>query len=423
MDLALAYVKGCWETLCQISPALLGGFLAAGIISAFLSEDFIRRHLGGGGFMGTLKAALLGVPMPLCSCGVLPVAASLKRSGASRGAVVAFLISVPQTGADNILVVWSLLGPLFAIYSPLSAFLSGLFGGMVCEYLGGGSKEPLEAAKASEGEGATPKRGLGAILEYSFVTLVDDIAGALLAGICVAGLVSVAIPDGWIAAHLGPGIGSMLLMLLVGIPLYVCSSGSVPIAAAFIEKGASAGAALVFLITGPVSNAAGIAAIGKMLGVRTAVLYVASILVFAFGSGLLLNELYALMPSLAASSASHVHAHGAEALGLFNVASAITMLSLIATSMLKKLFKQTAMPEAGEGKGAAMKVKVRGMSCNHCVRSVEKALSGMPGVSSVQVDLKNGEASLFSSEPSSLPSFGKVKLAIEELGFECDRAE
>lgn len=409
MDLAISYLSSCWWTLAQMAPALLAGFLAAGAIAAFISESFIKRHLGGKGLMPIAKSALLGVPMPLCSCGVLPVAAALKRSGASRGALVAFLISVPQTGADNILVVWSLLGLAFAIYSPISAFLSGLFGGAVCEYFGG-DKEASGHEEASLGI-EKPAKSLSSILKYSFGPIVDDIAGAILLGVAIAGILSLAIPDGWISAHLGPGAGSMLLMLLIGIPIYVCSSGSVPIAAAFVAKGASPGAALVFLITGPASNAAGISAIAKMLGIRTAALFVASLVVFAFASGLLMNFLFGFLPQSLVQAPAHVHGEGS---GLLQNICGIALLALLLFSFVKGFFK--AKPKAKEG---SIVLKIDGMSCKHCQNAVAEALSKLPGTAKVEVDLKGGLAYLEPSDPAHPPAIDDAVKAVESLGFKC----
>lgn len=415
MAIVYEYFLSCWWTLLQMAPALLAGFLAAGIISAFMSEAFIRRHLGGKGFAPIAKAALLGVPMPLCSCGVLPVATALKRSGASRGAIVAFLISVPQTGADNIFVVWSMLGLAFAIYSPLSAFLSGLFGGVICEYFGG-RKMHDESGAATLGI-EKPERKLMPILKYSFLTLVDDIAGALLLGIAIAGIVTVAIPDGWISTHLGKGLGPMLLMLLAGIPIYVCSSGSVPIAAAFMEKGASAGAALVFLITGPASNAAGIAAISKMLGLRCAILFLVSLVIFAFGSGMMLNLIYETLPASAVQVHTHAHDRGGNT--LFQLFCGVLLLALIMYSLLKSFY---ATKNKSFIKDGTLILQVTGMTCNHCAKSVKETLTALPGCGDVEVDLKSGRVYIEASgDCGDNTSVEMVKEAVEKLGFKCEQ--
>jgi len=407
------YLIACWSTLLQMAPALLLGFLAAGIISAFMSEGFIRRHLGGRGLAPIAKAALLGVPMPLCSCGVLPVAAALKRSGASRGAVVAFLISVPQTGADNIFVVWSLLGLTFALYSPVSAFLSGLFGGTICQYFGGNEVKNGNTNDSFNIE--RPQKSLVAILKYSYITLLDDIAGALLLGVGIAGLISVVVPNDWISDHIGSGIGSMVLMLLAGIPIYVCSSGSVPIAAAFMEKGASAGAALIFLITGPASNAAGLAAISKLLGLRCLVLFLFSLVLFAFGSGFLLNWLYSFLPAAATLPPPHVHGSGINT--PFQLICGVLMLLFILHSLGKRLFRKTTATAPG-----AIILKIEGMSCNHCARSVREALLAQEGIANVEIDLRNELAHIIPDATGANIDIHVLCDKVEKLGFKCEKA-
>jgi hypothetical protein len=413
MQALISYPLACWTILVQIAPALLLGFVAAGIISAFLSEAFVKRHLGGGGLWPVVKAALIGVPMPLCSCGVLPVATALKRSGASRGALVAFLISVPQTGADNMLVVWSMLGALFAIYSPISAFLSGIFGGTLCQLFG---EEHGEKAKdgGSSGEGVStaPAKNPKAILEYSFTTLVDEIAGALVVGILIAAAISILIPDGWMARYLGPGAGSMLLMLVVGLSIYVCSSGSVPIAAAFVAKGASPGAALVFLISGPASNSSAIAVLFKLLGLRNTMIYLGSLGIFAFASGFLLNWLYTLFPH-SEFLAVPQHVHGTEGSSLFGTLCAVFLLFLLAYSILKR-FKTQEKPVKPDG---AIVLKVEGMSCNHCANTVRLALESVSGIASARVDLKAGIAYLTPLDPSKAPRMDELLKALEANGF------
>ncbi len=131
MDIAREILLKTWETLVEMSPFLLFGFLVAGILYVFIRPELVERHLGGRGILQVVKASLLGVPLPLCSCGVIPVSASLRRHGAGRGATTSFLISTPQTGVDSIMVTLSLLGPVFAIFRPLFAFVSGIFGGAV----------------------------------------------------------------------------------------------------------------------------------------------------------------------------------------------------------------------------------------------------------------------------------------------------
>ena len=314
-DLAIQLAREFWLLLGEMAPWLLFGFLVAGVLSVFLRPETIERHLGGRGIGSSLKAAAFGVPLPLCSCGVIPVAASLRRHGASRGATAAFLLSTPQTGVDSILVTFSLLGPVFAVVRPVVAFLSGVIGGLAVDLLG----DEREAPTAPAPEAATPLPLPAAppagdpagetctdaccaaepgepwwrrVLEYGFVTLPEDLARPLLLGILVAGLIGLLVPEDLFAGILGHGIVPMLAMMVIGIPIYVCATGSVPVAAALIAKGVCPGAALVFLMTGPATNSATIATVWKILGRRAALAYLAVVALTALGSGLLLDAAF-----------------------------------------------------------------------------------------------------------------------------------
>ena len=249
-----------WGTLCEMAPYLLLGFLVAGLLSVFISPEIVERHLGGRGMWPVVKAALLGVPLPLCSCGVIPVAASLRRHGASRGATTAFLLSTPQTGVDSIVVTYSLMGGLFALIRPVAAFITGLVVGWFVDVLtahnyGKPVVPPLPCTEACCAPTARPKNNILRALHYGFFVLPRGIGNALIVGLLVSGVIAAFVPDDFFAGVFGTGIVGMLIMMAIGIPLYVCATGSIPVAAALMMKGVSPGAALVFLMTGPATNA------------------------------------------------------------------------------------------------------------------------------------------------------------------------
>jgi uncharacterized membrane protein YraQ (UPF0718 family) len=300
-----------------MAPFLLFGFLVAGILSVCISPQWVERHLGGNGFGPVLKASLFGVPLPLCSCGVIPVATSMYRHGASRSATTAFLLSTPQTGVDSIAVTYAMLGPVFAIFRPIVALLTGLVGGAVVRFFdkpdatiaGDRTTHPactqeccLEKSKHSP---------LLRVLRYGFVTLPLDIALPLLIGILIAGVIAAIVPQDRLVAYIGGGAISILLMMAAGVPIYVCATASVPIAVGFMHMGASPGAALAFLIAGPATNAAAFTTIVKVLGRRTAILYILTVAISAFGCGLLLDWLFPLLrQSLPTAADSHSHPGG-----------------------------------------------------------------------------------------------------------------
>ena len=343
-----------------MSPYLLFGFFVAGLLSLLVSRRMVERHLGGRGVWPLLKATLFGIPLPLCSCGVIPVSMSLHKHGASKGATVSFLLSTPQTGVDSILVTYSLLGPLFAVFRPLVALVTGMVGGVLVNLFGqgpedGGQKTEDRGRRAEDGGQRNPPsvtsdaqvqanaaepadEGPGEILswrqrlrdamEYSFVTLPRDIGKPLLAGLAVAAAIAAIVPDDFFAERLGRGLPAMLLMMAVGIPIYVCASASVPVAAALILKGLSPGAALVFLMTGPATNAAGLATIWNALGRRVAILYLLTVAGCALAAGITLDLLVGRIDIAAMS-----HAHEMIPPLVQNL-SAILLLALLAYAFL-----------------------------------------------------------------------------------------
>ena len=288
MDLLLNILKEIWLVTVEMAPYLLFGFLMAGILSVLISRDYVRRHLGGRSWTGALKAALVGVPMPICSCGVIPLAASLRKQGASRSATASFLASTPQTGIDSLMITYALLGWVFALFRAVVAFISGILCGVAVAAV------PEQEDEPSENENppplTTPKEPiLLRMLKYGFITLPRDISKAMVFGIIISGIISGLIPENFFADYMGDSPWAMLLMLVIGIPLYVCSSASVPIALAFIKAGLSPGAALVFLITGPATNAATLTTLWKIIGKKQLVVFLTTLALCALAAGFLMN--------------------------------------------------------------------------------------------------------------------------------------
>lgn len=322
-----------WSVFAEMSPYLLFGFFVAGLLSMLVSRKMVERHLGGAGVLPLFKAAIFGVPLPLCSCGVIPVSMSLHKQGASKGATISFLLSTPQTGVDSILVTYSLLGPVFAIFRPLVALVTGVVGGVLVNLFGRDAAVPVQPADPP-GNGApnpTWKKKFLDGMKYAFVTLPRDIGKPLLLGLAIAAIISALTPDDFFADKLGRGLPAMLVMMAVGIPIYVCASASVPVAAALILKGLSPGAALVFLMTGPATNAAGLTTIWNVMGRRTALLYLATVAGCALGAGLLLD---ALVYNTAVEVVSHAH-HMIPP--LVEHLAAFTLLALLAYAFAGRL--------------------------------------------------------------------------------------
>jgi uncharacterized membrane protein YraQ (UPF0718 family) len=284
-----------WDTIEVMSPYLLFGFGIAGLLSVMISPATVEKHLGGSRAGSVIRAALFGVPLPLCSCSVIPVTASLRRNGAGRGAATAFLLSTPQTGVDSIMVTYALLGPVFALFRPIVAFITGLIGGLTVNRMqadpnGDESRATTSTESCCSKNTTAPQSIMWRVFHHGFVTLPKDVGRSMLLGVLIAGAITTFMPESLLTRHLGGGILSMLVMMLVGIPIYVCATASVPIAAVLIAKGVSPGAALVFLMTGPATNAASIAAVWQMMGRRTAIIYLATTALTALASGLLLDQ-------------------------------------------------------------------------------------------------------------------------------------
>lgn len=319
MHLIMELASESWRLLADAAPYVLLGLISGGLLKAFLDPEWVARHLGRGRVKPVLKAALWGVPLPLCSCGVLPAAAALKKQGANSGATTAFVIATPESGADSIAISYALLDPILTVVRPLAAFITATLAGLAENCLGrdrlgsrqdaaSGAPAPpahlnlaaptcgCRAATPTSGQEPAPPQGLAARLRlglgYALGELWADLAPWFLLGLLLAGLVAVLAPGDLLARHLGGGISAMLLMLLLAVPLYVCATASTPIAAALILKGVSPGAALVFLLAGPATNLATLTVLVGLLGRRATAIYLASIVGCAVALGLAVDWLY-----------------------------------------------------------------------------------------------------------------------------------
>lgn len=431
--LFLDILRETWTVTGQMAPYLLFGFLAAGALSAFVSPAWLERHLGGHGFMPVMKSVLLGVPLPLCSCGVIAVTASIRQHGASRAAATGFLLATPQTGVDSILATWGMLGPLLGVVRPLIALASGLLGGLMVMLFGepeesGANRKPVSAA-ACCGDGCHPaeaprRDGLAAktghALHYGLVTLPGDIARPLIVGMLIAGAISALVPPDSLAPYIGGGIGAMLAMIVVGVPLYVCATASIPLAVGFIHMGASPGAALAFLIAGPATNAATLATVWKMMGRRTALLYLASVFITALLAGLGFD---ALAGSFGMAGNDHGHEHHAMAAEAGSPLMAALLVLVVAWSLLEsrvlmavrpKAHSETDKAPAENAPKRSLTLSVKGMTCSHCRAAVERALQEADPAAEVTVDLGAGRAVVTGGETAT----EELLRAVAGLGYD-----
>ena len=253
MSIVTDFFKEFYTLVSEMAPYLLFGFLFAGLLKAFFPAEGIERYMGKRNFRSVFNAAMLGVPLPLCSCGVIPTAVSFYRSGASKGATTSFLISTPQTGVDSMLATYSLLGLPFALIRPVAALVTGLVGGVASHAL---DKDQVSPAEMNPDRGLVkvkqtfPQR-MTTVVKYGFGELVEDIVKWLLIGLFAAALLSMLIPESFFTKYVGNRWIEMLVVLAASAPLYICATGSIPLAAVLLMKGLSPGAALVFLMAGP----------------------------------------------------------------------------------------------------------------------------------------------------------------------------
>ncbi len=341
--------------LVNSSIFILFGFFIAGLLKGFLPKNFVSKHLGMGKYLSVIKASALGVPLPLCSCGVLPAAAGLREDGANKGATAAFLISTPETGIDSIAVSWALLDPIITIFRPVAAFFTAIITGITINLLKWGEKEvisPIDthcphcASKPEiksccsqshdlEEGGVVNKLKTG--MSFAFGDLFDGIAKWFLFGIVLAGVIDVFLSPHLIANYLGTGIGSMLLVLAVSVPIYICATASTPIAAALALKGLSPGAALVLLLAGPATNAATMTVVTKLLGKKTTALYVGVIALVSLLFGIIANHIY-MVSGL--STSSWITSGTMAEKGFLYPLSAIALLLLSTKTFFREIKKK-----------------------------------------------------------------------------------
>lgn len=341
-----------WLVLTQMAPWLLGGFFIAGVLSQVLDTERIGRWLGKGGVKSVVGAALVGAPLPLCSCSVLPVATSLRKEGASRGATSAFLISTPETGVDSVSVTWGLLGPFMAIARFLSSILTAIVTGLAVNFTPE-DKEPAPEALPSccmhpeeepapksccESEAAEAKSPgfLARVFRYAYVDMMDDLAETLLLGLALAALAAALLPAELLDSAVMSGPGAYFLMLIIGVPLYVCASASTPIAAALIAKGLSPGAALVFLLAGPATNLATVAVLKKALGSAAAVVHLTTLALMTLAFGFLVDSWgieVGLLETIPCADGHAHHQHTSFGADLLGSSAALLLLALIGAAL------------------------------------------------------------------------------------------
>lgn len=418
------YVKGfghdLFMILSEMAPYLLLGFFFAGLLHLLFPKKKVRKYMGQNNFRSILNASMLGVPLPLCSCGVIPTGISFHKHGASKASTVSFLISTPQTGVDSIFVTYSMLGLPFALIRPVIAFLTGLFGGIITKKVDPepGNQNQLNNDNDEElPAGFIPR--IKEMFRYSFVEFLQDISNWLIIGLLIAALISVFVPDDFFGDKIPNDFIGMILILIVSIPVYVCATASVPVAAVLMLKGLSPGAALVFLMAGPATNAATITMIGKVLGKKSLIGYLGAIITGALLSGLFIDNFLPQEWFRVSAHYNHIgHDHTGMLPAWLQTGSAIVLLLLLLNGYIRKFLttrKIRLQSEAPSGFSTSniKTLQVGGMTCNHCKANVENSIKSSEGVEDATVDLLSGKVII----KGNAINLEQIKSGIESIGY------
>lgn len=416
VDYIINYFTVLWNLTVDMAPYLLLGFLFAGLLKVFLPQNLMNKYLGKSSFKSVVNASLLGIPLPLCSCGVLPAGISLYKNGASKGASTSFLISTPQTGVDSILVTWSMLGLPFALIRPIAALFTGVFGGVMTNKLD--EEKKYNSEEHEEFKAVKQKPSLKAILDYAFVEMMADIAKWLVIGLLIAALISVLIPDNFFQEFRMSGLIGMIVILIASIPLYICATSSVPIAAVLLMKGLSPGALLVFLMAGPATNAATMTVVGKNLGKKTLIIYLSALIIGSLAFGLVIDYFLPGKWFLPVMDMTGGHEHGFLPYW-FSFGSAIILTALVINSFIKQYRdkmkskkKQAEMPQFTMNI-PAMVIGVEGMTCEHCKAKVENGLRNQENITNAIADIEHNTVKLYGNDVDTK----KIGGLIQELGY------
>jgi uncharacterized membrane protein YraQ (UPF0718 family) len=382
MELISSFLTSTARVVGESAPFLLIGFLLAGLFRAVVPERWVIRMLGADRFRSVILASLFGVPLPLCSCSVIPAVMALRQKGASRGAAASFLISTPETGIDSISITYALMDPIMTIARPIAAFLTAVVSGSMVNIWGGAETAgDVEAATSKEGGGLSGADGevaatcscgdgcaeviaappetlaaeagcgcedscheaelesepasggtsVGEGVRYAFGPLLDDLAIWLLLGFAISGAIVVFIPEGFLE-QIPSGWISSGLMVIIGTPVYICASAATPVAAALIAKGLDPGAALVLLMVGPATNATTILVVSRFMGKRILAIYLIGVAASALVAGFLINAIYS---TTTIETATEIPVSLAEPLTPLKIFAAAVLLLLLARSALR----------------------------------------------------------------------------------------
>ena len=372
MEYLIAFGTALFDLSNAMAPYILFGLLFAGVLHETVPESLVTKHLGKESVASVIKSTIFGVPLPVCSCGVIPLATSIKKSGASKGATLSFLISTPITGVDSILATYGMFGWIFTLYRVVTSMVIAIIAGVLTNIFDKEEMEekpkaffsavnnttkpstvgissfnatplnsmitaPKENSCCASGSCDTDKKqrfSMIKALRYAFVTLLGDIAKPLFWGLIIGALITVAIPQNLSDILVEYSWLSYIIVIAIAVPMYVCATASLPIAVGLMLSGVSAGAAFVFLSAGPATNTVTIGVVKKMLGTKSLYIYLGSIVVGSVLFGLGLDYVFSISDI---NPMSLVHMD--EEAGLISIASSVVLWGFVGYFILKPYFK------------------------------------------------------------------------------------
>ncbi len=345
MEFITTFFTTLFDLSNEMAPYILFGLLFAGILHELVPDTIVKNHLGQNSFLSVIKAAVFGVPLPVCSCGVIPLAAGLKKSGASNGSVLSFLISTPITGVDSILATYGMFGWAFTIYRVVTSVVISIIAGIIANFY---TKKEIEQTVEEEhtsccsgssccstsdsscSDEESKKFSLKGVFKYAFITLLGDIASPLLVGLVLGALITIAIPQNLSEILLEYSWLSYVIVIIIAVPMYVCATASLPIAAGLMLAGVSPGAAFVFLSAGPATNTVTIGVVKEMLGKTTLYIYLGTIIVGSVLFGFVLDY---VMSGVDIKEMIDLH----EEAGMIAIVSSVVLWGLVLYFVFKSI--------------------------------------------------------------------------------------
>ena len=402
------YFEALLDISMEMAPYLLLGFLLAGVMKVFLPQNFVNKYMGKGNRWSVINAALIGVPLPLCSCGVIPTGISFYKNGAGKGASVSFLVSTPQTGFDSIMITYSLLGLPFALLRPVIAFITGIFSGLVTDAVT--RKDVVEPQQKVMAHSYENGHKWGKLLHYALEEFLMDIAKWLIIGLMLAALITVVVPDEFFMNYLNNSWISMLVILVVSMPLYICATASVPIAAALMLKGLSPGAALVLLMAGPATNAATMTVIKQTMGTKTLFVYLATIISGALVSGFIIDTFlpvsWFMLPAELLQGQHHILPEW------LHISAAVVLLGSVLRGYFLPVYRNIKK-KLNSQEMEKQVFKVEGMGCKMCSDKIETGLRSFENVTFASANHVSGDVVIEGQELD----VDVLKHKISDLGY------